>query len=188
MPIGFVNYAAALCEKAYPLWGGSREDYENMIMGTRLCPLPQFYEMEPFVRKCHVHFALKQCTLEANPHLVGINLHRLMTGKWRRPRLYFGGKWLSGGVWRKEKRKQQYESTRFQKQMRCCPHRGCLPHPLKSESEISFTATMVHVNGPRVTTYCDPPKQNKNLISLKWKLLFWKHHSHYNVRSVPASH
>lgn len=96
MPIGFENYAAALCGKAYPLWGGSREDYENMIMGTRPCPLPQFYEMEPFVRKCHVHFPLKQCTLEANPHLVGINLHRLMTGKWRRPRLYFGGRWLSG--------------------------------------------------------------------------------------------
>lgn len=37
----------------------------------------------------------------------------------------------------------------------------------REKREISFTVTMILVNGPRVTTYCDPPKQNTNLISLK---------------------
>ncbi len=54
-------------------------------MGMGLCPLPWLFEMEPFVRICHGHFPLKQCTLEVDPHLVGINLHRLMAGKWRIP-------------------------------------------------------------------------------------------------------
>lgn len=52
-----------------------------MMIGIGLCSLPWLYEMEAFVRKCHGHFPLKQCTLEADPHLVGINLHGLMTVK-----------------------------------------------------------------------------------------------------------
>lgn len=123
MPIGFVNYAMALCGKAYPLWGVGREDYENMMMGMELRPLPRLHEMEPFVRICHGHFPLKQCTLEADQHLVGINLHGLMTAKERMPLFYFGGKFLSGSVWRK----QQFESTRVQKQMCCCPDHRVLP-------------------------------------------------------------
>lgn len=92
MPTGFLNYAMEICEKAYPLLGGSREDYGNMMMEMRLFTQPWFYEIEPFVRICHGHFPLKQCTLEANPHWVDINLHGLMTAKWRMPLFYFGGK------------------------------------------------------------------------------------------------
>lgn len=40
-------------------------------MGMGLCRLPRLYEMEPFVRICHGHFPLKQCTLEVDLHLVG---------------------------------------------------------------------------------------------------------------------
>lgn len=52
-----------------------------MMMGMGLWPLPWLYEMESFVRVCHGHFPLKQCTLEVDPHLADINLHGLMKGK-----------------------------------------------------------------------------------------------------------
>lgn len=74
------------------------EAVERTMMRKGLCPLPGLYEMEPFVRICHGHFPLKQCTLEANPHLLGINWHRLMMGKLRTTLFYAGVKLLSVSV------------------------------------------------------------------------------------------
>lgn len=54
-----------------------------MMMGMGPRTLAWLREMEPFVRICHGHFPLKQCTLEADPHLVGINVCGLMAGKLR---------------------------------------------------------------------------------------------------------
>lgn len=62
-----------------------------MLMGMGRHTLPWFCEIEPFVRICHGHFPLKQCTLEAEPHLVAINLRGLMTGKWKLSLFYFRG-------------------------------------------------------------------------------------------------
>lgn len=59
------------------------------------------------------------------------------------------------------------------------------------KQQLSFISTMILVNGHGVTTYCDPPQKNKNLISLKWKQLFWKHLNqavHTTINSVPVWH
>lgn len=77
--------------------------------------LPWSYEMEPFVRICHGHFPLKQYTLEAEPHLVAINLHGLMTGKWTMSLFY-----IRGAMNSRPCLKEREEETREQEQMWCC--------------------------------------------------------------------
>lgn len=144
-----------------------------MMMGMGPRTLAWLREMEPFVRICHGHFPLKQCTLEADPHLVGINVCGLMAGKLRMENGPFsilgsgGGDYLSVS---EGKRGGNNSTSRQECKNRCgvVPRHRCLPllHQ-KRERRISFTATMILVNGPRVTTYCDPPKLNKNLISLE---------------------
>lgn len=44
--------------------------------------------------------------------------------------------------------------------------------PLLYQKRVSFTVTMIFVNGPRVSAYCDATTQNKNLITLQKKPLF----------------
>lgn len=163
-----------------------------MIMGMGLSPLPHSDEMEPFVRKCHVHFPLKQCTLGRGPTLGGHQSAQVNDGEMESApfSVFVRQMTIRRALKEREGETTVYASTRLQKQMRCCPrHRGL---PLLREREISSNATMIPVNGPRVTTYCDPPKQNKNLISLQMKAVILKApelgHSHRSVRSVPASH
>lgn len=68
------------------------EAVERTVMGMGLCPLPHLYKMEAFVRICHGHFPLKQCSLEGDPPLLSINQRGLMTGKLRMTLFYFKGK------------------------------------------------------------------------------------------------
>lgn len=177
MPIGFVNHAAAMCEKAYLLWGGSREDYENMMIWMGWHILPWFYEMEPFVRICHGHFPLKQYTNNniAEPHLMAINLHGLMTGKWTMSLFYIRG----GNEFQTMSEGKRGGSKRaWTDVVLCLTSNACLCSIKNRKREIPFTVTIILVNGPWVTTYCGPtpspplpPKKKKNLISLKMKAI-----------------
>lgn len=129
-------------------------------MGNRT--LPWCYEIESFVKTCHGHFPLKQYTLEAEQHLVAVNLHGLLTWKWRESLFYSSWEITMRPSLRARGRRKQEKA----------PARTSASALSK---EVSFTVTMIFVNGPRVTAYCDATAQNKNLISLQWKPLFWKH-------------
>lgn len=116
MPNGFVNYAmTAIVWKGLPAlrrqWRGLWEhDDRNRTVSTAW-----LYKMEPFVWICHSHFPLKQCTLEADPHLVGINSLGLMTGKWKMPPLSI----LKGNDYRIVSKGKREETTKGVQINRC---------------------------------------------------------------------
>lgn len=162
MPIEFINYAVAMWEKVYLLWGGSGGGYENMLDGNGTA---------------HTALVLWNGILCDNMSW-SFSPETINSGSWAT----LGGQQSAWVI----DRKMESVPFLFQSGNNCeaesegkgggnkrKPHRG--RPPLALSKEVSFTVTMILVNGPWVTTYCDATKQNKNLISSKWKPLLWKH-------------